>query len=182
MEYNVTVFDMAVVLLVIVYAILGYKQGVIYKLLSFAELIVAFLLAYFLHPMLMDIFERFAEVTADFQYNMFIVLFSLIIGILSMLLGSIIKTLGNMESPPKFVKITGGILGLFSGVIISGLLVCLAVIFIPDAKIAGRMQNGLITSKASKTLSVTYNVIDKLIKKNGITPKNIIEYNLKADE
>lgn len=127
------IIDILIISILVIGFVLGFKDGFVKKILSFAGFIIAIMAAFSFSPRLKVYLINLFE----FNSSVAVVLSFILIFILILLLSKIIiKIIRPKKSVFGFVDRTlGGLLGTFqTGLFLSGLLIFLSLFKFPDAQ------------------------------------------------
>ncbi|MDR2400651.1 MAG: CvpA family protein [Deferribacteraceae bacterium] len=168
-----TLFDIATLVIVVLFGLLGFRKGLLYELLLLVLAAAVFLVSYFITPYILEFLNKFIVVD---ERTVFPILYSVLICISISFLGGIISLLGKAEKPSLVSRGCGALLGLFFGVLFTGVLLWAAVVFIPSLE--NTLTEGIITGNAMNIVALTYGFLEKVIRDNDITPFTIMNYTI----
>jgi hypothetical protein len=139
--------------------------------LAFAAAV--FIVSYFTTPYVLEFLNKF--IVTD-ERTVFPVLYSVLIFISLSFLGGLISLLGKAEKPTLASRGLGALLGLFFGILFTGILLWAATVFVPSLE--DTLTEGIITGNAMNIVTVTYGFLEKVIRDNDITPFTIMNYKI----
>jgi membrane protein required for colicin V production len=168
-----TIFDIGTVTVILLFGLLGLWKGVIYELFLLALSVAVFLVSYFATPYVAEFLIKFIQLD---ERIVFLLLFSLFTLVAFSLLGGLIALFGKVEKPTPVSRGIGMFLGLFLGVLFSGVLLWLIAIFMPSAEHI--VLEGIVTKYAMSAVTATYGVLERFIRHNDITPFTIMNYKI----
>jgi uncharacterized membrane protein required for colicin V production len=168
-----TVFDVSALVIIILFGLLGFRKGVLYELLLLGLTAVVFLVSYFITPYLLEFLNKFVMID---EREVFPALFSVLLCLSVSLLGGIIALLGKVEKPTIVSRGIGAALGIFLGILFTGMILWMCASFIPGVE--ENLMSGEITKRIMSVVTVVYGFLENLIRDNNITPFTIMNYKI----
>ncbi len=170
------VIDIILIVYFILMIILGAKRAAFHGVLSIINLLLVFIVTYFLSHFLSEYLgweENTYKLALLIAGTFFVIL--LIDGIL---IGSFINAFGKVEKAGALSRIIGGLIGPVKGVLYAGMLLWGVLAVAPGSNLAFSVINGTVSGKVVQATVIAYEHLDALISKNGITPSSILEYKI----
>ncbi len=161
--------DIVCLVFLVVWLLLGFRRGVLFELLSLAVALGAFLIAYLVHPMLVDIAGRFLNYNATADRLIFLVSFIIVLVIIQMLSNRIVGTLGELTEAGIVFKVLGAVSAVPRGALYLSVVLWLIVSFSPDSILTKRINDGLVTGYGKQVVTVVYNQMDDILRKGHIS-------------
>ena len=150
-----TFIDLALIVLVLVFVIFGLYFGLIHTLGSLIGALIAIVGAGYLLPYVVDWLSAFMNVGPVLTVIIFIILFLIISRLIGFAFWIIERTVGVLAKLPfisSLDHLLGGALGFVEGVIVSGVLVHVALTYLPHGAFTAALN---ISTIGNWLLSIT---------------------------
>ena len=167
--------DIVCIIFLCVWLLLGFRRGVLFEILTIFIATVAALIAYFVHPTLVDIAGRFLNSSINLERIVFLVSFVVVLVIIQMLANRMISNLGEMTEKMVVFKILGSAVAIFRGAFYLGVLLWLIVSFAPNSALTARINNAVVPNYMKNVVNVVYNKMDDIVRKGHIGPFTVRE-------
>ena len=162
--------DVVCIVFLIVWALLGFRRGFLFEILTALVAVSSIVIAYLVHPMLLDIAGRFVNYNANLERIIFLISFVIVMIIIQMLTIRIVTVWSEVMLLGIFLRILGIVAAVPRGAFYLGTLLWLIVAFSPDSVLTKRINEAIMTNHMKNVVVVVYNSMDNILRKEHISP------------
>ena len=162
--------DIISVIVLLIFAVLGFKRGFICELLSIVLIILGFFVVYCIHPTVCSTLDRVVRMNYELSRIIFLLLFIFVIFLVNLILGRSIDTLGSIETKKIVINLLGAMLGFMRGIVYMGIALWLTVSIVSESRLAEMVYQGRVTSPILEVIKTSYVTLNRFISQNGIDP------------
>ena len=119
-------YDLAVLIVITVFALQGFGRGFVASLTSLAGMVVTFIVALWAHPIILGLLE---SIGASLNITVQLVIFFIVFLIIGRVLGAVVKLINRafrvitaIPFTKSIDRVLGGVFGLAEGILLAALL------------------------------------------------------------
>jgi len=170
--------DVICIVFLFIWALMGFKRGVLFEILTVLIAVAAVVASYLLYPMLFDIAKRFVTIK-DYNLSCIIILisFMMIMVILQMLTYRLIASWSVITETGFIFKLLGAAIAVPRGAFYLGILLWFIISLSPGSNLTKRINETIMTDRMKNVVVVVYKNVNNILRKEQISPFEMKGFN-----